>query len=288
MIYRVDDSRFAVDLPKIAMALPHSVHVVWSETSAADSWNPSGVFYTRSEDSGNTWDEATRLSSTEGRHGLPNLIIDGAGRIIVIWLRSVGSADGRYYTWSADGGSSWLGPFEMTFGSGFTSAAPGLALDGDGRAHFLNAAEVLGGSILIHHSVWQGSAWSQPESIPDARGEGATLTIRGGNQILAVWHNAGDVYFSEGVLDAGSIPFSNIPLSTGVEREEVLTTLTATNPNPEVPASSLVGESLAPLESPGLTMSPESSAMRVVFLPALLCVFLLVMAAVIRLRRSHL
>lgn len=286
-VYIVNDKSFGVDLPKIAVALPNTLHIVWSEASAEDRWNPSGVLYARSENSGDAWSEAIRFSGP-GRHGQPNIIIDGEGRIHVLWLRYVGAVDGRYYTWSADGGDSWHDPVVMAFGSGFTSP-PSLALDSEGNAHFLNAAEIYEGIIPIYHSVWQDNAWGTPQPIPDSNGEAAYLVIRGGNDLWALWHNAGDVFFSHAAIEADALLFEPVPAlldpDFGSPPSEITATQTVTSQVPNNTEIHLAGGTLESHQLAGDTNTSGTDALRVLLLPTMLCLVLLIGVALPHARR---
>lgn len=211
VVYQVpSNTNRAVSLPRVVVDKTGVIHVVWEEDSGEDNWNPSGVFYSRSSDGGLTWTNAQKWGES-GRHGQPDIVVDGDGGVHIIWLRSIGSEDGRYYVWSGDGGLTWSEPIVLAFGSGFTGA-PSLAVDGDGIAHFVNAAGT-GSTQPVFHSSWDNDRWSRPTPIPESTGEGAFLVVRGGNELNVYWFDpeTGDIFSSSSAIDAESVPFKSIP-----------------------------------------------------------------------------
>lgn len=211
LVYRVpNNATQAASLPRVVVDGSGVIHVVWEEDSGQDNWNPSGILYARSLDGGLTWSD-TKKWGDSGRHGQPGVAVDGENRVHIVWLRSIGSEDGRYYVWSEDGGVTWSEPTVLAFGSGFTGA-PSIANDGDEIVNFVNSAGP-GSTQPVFFSSWDVDRWKYPVAIPGSTGEGANIVIRGGNELMVFWFNpeTGDILSSSSTIEAQPVTFESVP-----------------------------------------------------------------------------
>jgi hypothetical protein len=136
--------------PQIAIATDDGgrVYVVWNETTR--SGGPARIYLRWSDDEGETWSPARKISSAkEGRvdNEFPMIAADDRGDVRVAWMDN---RTGRWNTWyrrSADGGRTWSGsvrlsdrpdgaPYKSARGFRFPYGDYGqLAVDGRGRTH---------------------------------------------------------------------------------------------------------------------------------------------------------
>ncbi len=163
-------------------------HIVWTETDAALDWNPSGIWYARSLDQGQTWQDYCYIPE-QGSY--VNVAVDADAVIHLLWNRNVGTVDGRYHAMSLDGGQTWTEPSWIMKGLSGRTGYPRMVLDRAGVLHQLTAGQGLGRRGAIYHSTWSGEAWGPSELVsPDEKElgyEGPALALTNGNILHAVW-----------------------------------------------------------------------------------------------------
>lgn len=170
-----------------------TLHVVWSES--IEAFPPSGVYYARSTDLGQSWSAPLELAA--GGYSWTSIGLDGAGALHVFWT-GTGEWVGKYHTWSEDGGLSWR-PFERLWpGTGGLLGFADMAVDSAGTLHLVSAAGSgtffpVGTNGDILHAIWSGNHWSVPYhiSLPimDTKHEHSfpQISIGSGNAIHLVW-----------------------------------------------------------------------------------------------------
>ncbi len=179
---------YAATKPQLCIdATGKIVHLVWQENAGALNWNPSGIWYARSEDQGVTWSEPEYLPY-EG--STPNCNYDGNGLLHMLWNSGVGSVDGRYHRLSLDDGLTWTEPKAVLPGLSGRTNKPALAVDSSGVLHLLSGA-MADGKTRMFWSRWQGDRWTEPVSISNhmKSNESPSLVITNGNRLNAVWYN---------------------------------------------------------------------------------------------------
>ena len=216
-------------MPRIAVTGDGTLHVVWTEYRLPSGWPPTGVFYARSVDQGQTWTRAAMIMG-EGYDQI-NIAAQNNRTIHVVWNASV-DIGGRFHRVSRDGGKTWSDPFQLT-GEGGTEGLPQIALDGSGRLHL-----VVSYSGCAWHFTWEDNTWSEPVCTRDGdtqvinlfptQGldiEEPTMTISAGNQIHVVfWNNRERLWYTSARLSSAR-RVTAVPLYT---RTPVLPTLTPT------------------------------------------------------------
>ncbi len=142
-----------------------TLHAVWSES--IEPFPPSGVYYARSTDLGQSWSAPLELAA--GGYSWTSIGLDGAGALHVFWT-GTGEWVGKYHTWSEDGGLSWR-PFERLWpGTGGMLGFADMAVDSAGTLHLVSAAGSgtffpLGTPGEILHTTWLDDHWSVPSHI---------------------------------------------------------------------------------------------------------------------------
>jgi hypothetical protein len=170
-----------------------------------DGWPPVGLFYARSDDSGQTWSAVTQLAD-DGFNQIN--VAAGSNNIVHVAWNGMAGIHGRYYRWSADGGMTWSETTSLnTAGTAGSSGNPPLVVDSLGTTHLL---VIDAGCVLYLYR--QINVWSEPDCI-SSRAVGASdwietpdMTIVGGNQLYVVfWDNRERLWYMTRQLDAPSL-----------------------------------------------------------------------------------
>jgi len=216
------------------------LHLVWHENARELGWNPNGVWYTRSEDRGASWENALFLPN----HGSsPNCAYDGDGKLHMLWNNAVGSTDGRYHTWSEDDGLTWSEPRAIFPGLSGRTRAPALGIDSLGTLHVLTGA-YSERKTQMFWSYWQGDRWATPQPISGdlVSNESPDLVVTNGNQLNAVWHfgseDSSDIWFSTLHTDAPALPTGEAQVQMQPELTATLTPLPPTQSKATITSTS--------------------------------------------------
>lgn len=260
-----------------------TLHVVWSES--IEAFPPSGVYYARSTDLGQSWSAPLELAA--GGYSWTSIGLDGAGTLHVFWT---GTAEwvGKYHTRSEDGGLSWR-PFERLWpGTGGLLGFADMAVDSAGTLHLVSAAGSgtffsvkTPGEIL--HATWLGDRWSVPSHISSPmmntnhEHNSPKISIERGNVVHVVWtmlnqepDNRGQyeyIWYATARLSAPELPAVPVPEPLPASAAEVKASFTPAtsknNPAPTAVASdwpaALPADAPAPpspLAAVGLAVAP--------------------------------
>lgn len=156
------------------------IHVIYDhavEPVEAQSGSSPGVcvgcadiFYRRSTDGGRTWSYPINLSDSPTGSSRPQLEIDGADHIHVVWDEGWDSLTGQgkpisgTYVVSLDGGNSWSEPVTFSHPEG-TNAQLTVGIDGWGNPLVVWRATSRD-EIFYALSSDNGASWSAPAVIP--------------------------------------------------------------------------------------------------------------------------
>jgi BNR repeat-like domain len=116
--------------PAIVFGSSGSPHMFWDD-------NTSGLYeiYTKkSEDGGDSWLAAQRLTWTEGSSSSPAIGVDSLGQLHLVWEDFTPGHAEIFYKESTDGGDSWSAGQRLTWNWGHSSS-PSLAVDSLDRLH---------------------------------------------------------------------------------------------------------------------------------------------------------
>jgi len=196
------------------------LHAAWSEVTPPDYYPSLGLWYSRSVDDGQTWDEPQQLA---GEHyTLPSFLADRKGLLHLIWQGDV-AVGGRFYRQRAPGRDGGWSPTETIIAAndGGMSGIAGMALDSLDRLHAVIAID--------KGSVWtaRGASWLAPvmltgslNDLPNESGsvgEGPTLAISQGNEVTAAFTFDGKrIYSIQGQADSPPATALPIPATRAV------------------------------------------------------------------------
>jgi hypothetical protein len=190
-----------VSYADLALDASGRLYVTWSENDGLNNWVLSAVCVTFSDDGGRTWREPTTLVSRNG-HGQGSIAVDGQGVARVVWNRSVGSLDGRYHSWSSDGGLSWATPQQIFKPLDGISGQPNFSVDSAQRLYLITMGNTLGPAL----STWDGSSFStlQPFSGDVRWSEKGLGTMLHGHLLATTWRGSYDMQVWFRMLDTGA------------------------------------------------------------------------------------
>jgi hypothetical protein len=171
--------------PQLAIDGNNNVISVWTRFDGTNLRIQSSA----SADSGSTWSAPVNLSAAGQDANLPQLAIDGNNNVIAVWQRSDGTKTIIQSSTSADSGSSWSAPVNLS-AAGQNAALPQLAIDGNNNVIAVwQRSDGTNTIIQSSTSADSGSTWSAPADISDAGGNAVNpqLAIDGNNNVIAVW-----------------------------------------------------------------------------------------------------
>jgi hypothetical protein len=227
-----------------------ALHVIWAES--VDPFPPSGVYYARSTDRGQTWSQPLALA--DGGYHWGSIGIDGQGSIHLFWTGTAQWA-GKYHTWSQDRGDTWAPVQRLWPGTmGFLGYAD-MALDSSGALHLVSGAGGMPyfgvqtqGEIL--YASWLGDHWSAATHVSALLMNGVyeqswpQISIARGNGVHVVWtvldHQTGEysVWCSSTQLPAPILPAVSAPEPSLVVQSPtptIVPTRSPPRPEPTVP-----------------------------------------------------
>lgn len=147
-----------------------TLHVVYATRD-----DEAGIYYTRSTDSGASWQVPARLSDPfaplEEHLSTIKIITDAAGRLHAAWEthRADGVGQAVYYARSTDGGDTWSAPVQLAIHDpeDFVVGVPYLVARGESEIHLIYVDGPVIGSRGRYHRVSQdgGETWSPPYHI---------------------------------------------------------------------------------------------------------------------------
>lgn len=199
----------SADFTRIAIGPDHTFHVVWSEFLLPEGWPPTGVYYSQSQDSGQTWSTPFELAGHD--YDQVNVAVGLNGQVHVVWNGMVG-VGGRYHRWSDDGGKMWSDIVAVVpAGKGGTEGPPQLVIDNAGTVHLLTTFDG-----CTWYAAWTSGSWSDPTCISGPRAmashyiEEPALTLANGNQLHAVfWDDRARLWYT--TMLTGAPPTYDVP-----------------------------------------------------------------------------
>ncbi len=279
------------------------LHVTWDEgwDRLSAYGEPRESVYIRSTDGGHSWSEPAVFSQPDNTNAQIAAGSDNKGGVLVVWRAT--SVDTLFYSWSSDGGQTWSPPTSIPglYARAYNDTdfdAYDMATDSAGHIHLvavgrprLPASRADHVPLDVFHLVWDGDFWSEPERIAEYTEEEGfpeypKLAISEGNKLHVVWfvrdqqYGVGEFFrilYSSSLSDA---PYQTpVPIPTPTPTP--LPTFTPLPPPTSTPLPTLApGSSYLP---EGLyTESDEMKQLALALLPILL---LVVVIAIVRLRR---
>ncbi len=197
------------------------VHIVWRST-----WFGGQIFYTRSNDAGENWNEPVMIGPLEYGCLRPDIAVNGDD-VHVVWDNNNASAREVRYLRSVDGGDTWLPERMISSDDGNNSVAPKIAVSEDGMdVHVVwvdsrHEDESFPPNTELHYNRSHdgGLTWEGEVRLTDApyASAGPNIAVEGSNVHL-VWSDerAGkfDIYYRHS-LNSGATWQDEVMLAGG-------------------------------------------------------------------------
>jgi hypothetical protein len=219
------------ETPRLAVDGLDNVYAVWSDLEVSvGGRDPMGIAvgFSYSTDGGETWSLPRQVVTGDEGYEWPQVAVDSAGTIHVVWRYRDLIAGTIGYVRSSDRGESWSEVENLRLGS--TGAYSfGLAVDSADNLHLVMPLFWGGLPMGVSHLVRPpGAGWSPPTRISqnpcNAASADAELVISQGNRLHAVWYDRlecnlgfappsgrGEVFYSSLTTDASATPQEPLP-----------------------------------------------------------------------------
>lgn len=159
----------------------NNLHVVYTAGGSND------IYHRRRDPAGN-WTAEINLSNTPQRSYGPDVAVDSAGRIFVVWLEDIGSGESYWelYMRRFDGGS-WQ-PMERLTNDPQISADPAIAVDANDTLHLTWTHDYLD---ILYRTRTAAGVWSAVENINPTAGNSRTsyVAVTPAGVPHLVWHD---------------------------------------------------------------------------------------------------
>lgn len=167
--------------PDIAV-YENNIHVIWQ-----DNINGNNIFYKRSNDNGQSWDEEIRLIDNNSFQApmSPSIAVY-ENNIHVVWQDNFSGND-IFYKRSNDNGENWdeeIGLINENLYSFIHTISPAIAVDGD-NVHVVWINEYLP-NIYYKKSIDNGETWSNEIVLKECIADSLAITASG-NNVHVVW-----------------------------------------------------------------------------------------------------
>jgi BNR repeat-like domain len=160
-------------------------HVVWYD----DTPGNSEIFYKKSTDGGTTWTTSRRLTWTSGPSLSPDIVLDSADSLHLVWGDGTQGNYEIYYMRSTDYGATWTAPKRLTWTSGESGGAV-IAADLWGKLHVVWYDDAPGNfEIFYRKSNDGGATWEASRRLPLTSGQSIApdIVAQSSGNIHVVW-----------------------------------------------------------------------------------------------------
>ncbi|MDR8390419.1 exo-alpha-sialidase [Aliifodinibius sp. S!AR15-10] len=146
------------------------IHLVCIGPDFKISGDLNSVFYTHSDDAGNSWAPAKRISlSKQNQASSPDLMIAPDGRIHLLWAKNLSGGfmpQTIFHTFSDDNGESWREPTNLK--TDYQPITYDCVMDSTGNLHMVYATPIMPPEVIeksTFYTHWNGSEWVEFEPI---------------------------------------------------------------------------------------------------------------------------
>jgi hypothetical protein len=139
------------------------LHATWVQASLPPATTGLGVYYSRSEDAGQTWSEPVQVSKVDT--GYPITAAAGPDEIHLMWTANLSTEPQLWHQWSNDGGATWSQASPLL---SVRSIAPraDMVTDGAGQLYLVGVERILQDSAALFFLHWTSQGWTDREDLP--------------------------------------------------------------------------------------------------------------------------
>jgi hypothetical protein len=192
--------------PEIAMTAGDVINVVWEDTVSGTS----AIRFARSTDNGATFSSPQQVSHGDGSATEAHIAADGAGRLSVVWVQTIGDDKHAFYSRSTDDGATFSEPLQLTRAPG-TSISKPLALAYQNVVYVAYQNEAPRHmQVYLAKSEDGGATFADAVQVSNAdnscgRAHSASMTVDSQGMLHMVWIDASHVV---GCTDEGLLFYS--------------------------------------------------------------------------------
>jgi hypothetical protein len=192
--FSTSDRDLQPDRPRLAVAQDGTLHLVWGVIPRMGLYGGLGVYYSHSQDGGNTWSAPARLDPVDlkGKElgaWQASIIAIGDSDVHIVW-NAHSLAGRRFHQLSRDGGLTWSHA-EPVLGTLVSQTGPNpMIADGSGTLYLISAGTPVWGQRQgVYIAPWNGSQWLDPQLVDTASDEPHWLrtAVSTGNTLHLVW-----------------------------------------------------------------------------------------------------
>jgi hypothetical protein len=148
-----------VDRPRLALTGDGNLHAVFERYSQPGGSGSLGLYYSRSEDGGETWNAPALVSESPLKWS--HIYSDGAQTLHRLWQESGSGA--VWHAYSTNSGIRWSRA-ELLPALSRSSATASAAIDRGGLLHVFGSVQQTGGELVMQHWTRAGASWRAQES----------------------------------------------------------------------------------------------------------------------------
>ena len=158
------------------------LHATWVQRALPPATTNLGIFYSRSEDGGNTWSTPTQISAVDTGYAV--LAASASNEIHLLWTANLSGQPQLWHQWSTDGGVAWTKATPILELSNIAPRAH-LVTDGAGHLYLVGVERTLNDSAALFYLIWNQGQWSDHETlalgyVADAASGAHALILPGG------------------------------------------------------------------------------------------------------------
>ena len=173
--------------PAIAIDSDDNLDIVWSDLTPGTNQ----IYHKRSADGGTTWSAAQRITWSSSSSENPDIAIDSANALHVVWSQYIVANPEIFYKTSSDGGSTWSAAQRLTWASG-SSSRPAIAVDSSDALHVAWSDDVPGNpEVYYRTSSDGGTTWNPVKRLTwtSSNSYVPAIAIDSANIIFVVWYD---------------------------------------------------------------------------------------------------
>ena len=172
----------------IAIDSSDYLHVAWEDSTPGNY----EIYYKKSANGGTTWTANKRLTWMGGESSRPELAVDSADDLHIVWQdRTPGNRE-IYHKKSADGGATWAANQRLTF-TASDSVWPAIGVDASAGLHVVWQDYTPGNpEIYYRNSTNGGASWSANQRLTYTSGNSLEPSVAAdaAGHVYAAWDDA--------------------------------------------------------------------------------------------------
>jgi hypothetical protein len=259
------------------------LYATWTEWD--DSGNGQAIYFARSLDGGETWQDPVMLSQRVGdeyERDWTNVAVLGEDQLVAMWEGGYRAYPQAQY--SFDAGRTWSEAIDTFYWLIADNGYAEFVRDGSDRLHVFLARRIREGyesrceripgcegtGNAIWHSVWEGGVnWREPRPVGEFSDVNfISVALLGGNQLAIAWFDYFDYEINVlmcQIEGAASLPPQPWPTSTPTPAPEPTPTFTPTPPPQAMPTLTPVSAEVPP--TPGAARPNLAFSLLISILP---------------------